>query len=180
MELAEYTINDHNNYILGEIYRKNADLVAFSGYIWNIDKILAVCRKLKKIRPEIILVLGGPEVSYEVAELMRLHPYLDYVVFGEGEATFKELLQSLTQPGTAAATGPGILGLAYREGDQVKLNPARPVLQDLDQIPSPYQFGDAAELKIGSSITKAPGLPLLLSILPLLSGKECALFFSER
>ena len=147
MELAEYTINDQNNYILGEIYRKNVDLVAFSGYIWNIDKILAVCRKLKKIRPDIILVLGGPEVSYDVAELMRLHPYLDFVVFGEGEATFKELLQSLAQPGTAVAAGPGILGLAYREGDQVKLNPARPVLWDLDQIPFPYQSEDAAELK---------------------------------
>lgn len=148
MQLAEYTINDQTDYILGEIYRKNADLVAFSGYIWNIDKVLAVCRKLKKIRPEVIIVLGGPEVSYAVAEFMQLHPYLDYVVFGEGEATFKELLHNLTtQPGTAAVAGPGILGLAYREGNGVKLNPARPVLEDLDQIPFPYPAEAAAELK---------------------------------
>ncbi len=147
MELAEYTINDQNNYILGEIYRKNADLVAFSSYIWNIDKILAVCRKLKKIRPDVIIVLGGPEVSYDATELMRLHPYLDYVVFGEGEVTFKELLQKLSHSGTTAKAGPGILGLAYREGDEVKLNPARPVQEELDQIPPPYQLGEAAELK---------------------------------
>ena len=47
--------------------------------------------KSKKINPHQIIVLGGPEVSFDSVELMKEHPYIDYIVFGEGEETFREL-----------------------------------------------------------------------------------------
>ena len=147
IQMEEYTINDQINYILGEIYLRKAELVAFSCYIWNIDKILEIGSKLKKISPATILVLGGPEVSFEVAELMRLHPYIDYIVFGEGEQTFSELLLNLYQSRSETIVGPGILGLAYRVDGQVVMNSERPLLGDLDQIPSPYLLSDPVELK---------------------------------
>ena len=64
IELAEYTINHQKEEILAGIYRKKPDVVGFSCYIWNIEYVLDVAENLKKICPQVEIILGGPEVSY--------------------------------------------------------------------------------------------------------------------
>ena len=67
------------------------DVVCFSCYIWNISETLAVCEILKSIKPEIKILLGGPEVSYEWEKVID-HPAVDYIILGEGEIPFQQFV----------------------------------------------------------------------------------------
>lgn len=135
INLREFTINDSLAFVTGEIYREKPDIVAFSTYIWNINETLAVARRLKQVMGDVTVILGGPEVTFEAAPLMERHPFIDFVVKGEGEITFKELLEFLVE-------GKGSLhkikGILFRQGNKVEENPDRELIKDLDIIPFPY------------------------------------------
>jgi anaerobic magnesium-protoporphyrin IX monomethyl ester cyclase len=85
----EFTIKENPNDIAD--YCKQFDVVAFSCYIWNITQTLAVARVLKNINPNIKILLGGPEVSYEYDDMIK-KPEVDYIIVGEGEIPFKVFL----------------------------------------------------------------------------------------
>jgi len=74
-------------------YCSNYQIIAFSCYIWNISKILEVSKKIKEINPEIKILLGGPEVSYDWNDIIELK-YIDFIIYGEGEIPFKLFLNS--------------------------------------------------------------------------------------
>ena len=65
IELAEYTINQQKDDILMDIYRRRPDVACFSCYIWNLDYVEELVEELGKIRPDMPIWLGGPEVSYD-------------------------------------------------------------------------------------------------------------------
>lgn len=90
----EYTIKDRLEHIAEDIISMNKDIVAFSCYIWNIKYIQKVCTLLKKYNENIIIILGGPEVTYEPAYFLS-HYDIDYVISGEGEIVFSQLLNAL-------------------------------------------------------------------------------------
>ncbi len=141
IEVEEYTINNSIDYILKEIYIKNADLVAFSTYIWNIEDTLKICENLKKISPHIKILLGGPEVSYDSIEIMKKHHYIDYIIYGEGELTFREMIEHLLEKKRVE----GIDGLVYRRKEEIVKNKERGLIEDLNSIPSPYEDIDKRE-----------------------------------
>ena len=72
------------------------DVVAFSCYIWNISQTLTVCELIKSINPEVKILLGGPEVSYEWETLFS-NPSIDYIITGEGEIPFRSFLEKYPQ-----------------------------------------------------------------------------------
>lgn len=72
------------------------DVVAFSCYIWNISQTLTVCELIKSINPEVKILLGGPEVSYEWETLFS-NPSIDYIITGEGEIPFRSFLEQYPQ-----------------------------------------------------------------------------------
>ena len=82
--MDEFTINDKMEKVIGEIYRHRPDIVAFSCYIWNIEETLMLVESLKKVAPECIIVLGGPEVSYNSIGLMEENPEIDFIVREKG------------------------------------------------------------------------------------------------
>ncbi len=88
----EFSINDHNFNVLDELVSENAKVYAFSCYIWNIEKVLEIADNIKKILPDSIIVLGGPEVSYDVDQMISGNEYIDYVVKGQGEESLRKLL----------------------------------------------------------------------------------------
>jgi len=140
IQLVEYTINDLTMNIVADIYKRNPDVAAFSCYIWNIRETLDVIRNLKKIRPDLPVILGGPEVSYDTDEWMKHHPYIDVIVMGEGEQTFLEICRTLAK---ARETGEApewrqVAGIAYREEGRVRFSAPREQIDDLNAIPSPY------------------------------------------
>ncbi len=93
IELAQYTINQPFADILADIYKRKPNVIGFSCYIWNITMILELVTELHKIMPELPIWLGGPEVSYDSPGLLEKYPMITGVMIGEGEETFRELLQ---------------------------------------------------------------------------------------
>lgn len=134
VDVAEHTINDTPDSVLTSIYRHGADVVAFSCYIWNIEFILKIACDLKKVKPEIIIVLGGPEVSYTPQEIMKNVPAVDYILAGESELSFALLLKRLN--GESENTLSEIDGLFSRTGKVPEC--VFCVVNDLEDVPSPY------------------------------------------
>ena len=72
------------------------DVICFSCYIWNISQTLTVCEILKKKNPDVKILLGGPEVSYEWEKVIE-HPAVDYLILGEGEIPFQQFVANYPQ-----------------------------------------------------------------------------------
>ncbi|MDR1018899.1 MAG: B12-binding domain-containing radical SAM protein [Lachnospiraceae bacterium] len=98
VEIGNYTINQNLSDILAEIYQKEADFIGFSCYIWNIDYVLKIVKDLKKINPNLKILLGGPEVSYRANSLLRDYNEIDYIIRGEGEKPLLELIKGQNLP----------------------------------------------------------------------------------
>lgn len=130
--VAEYTINQRMEEILGDLYTRRPDVIGFSCYIWNYPLIQELLRELPKVLPDTELWLGGPEVSYEGRGILDAFPMVKGIMAGEGEETFKELLSFYTgeQIGKRLEEIPGLI---LREGDCL----ARKVT-DLNTIPFFY------------------------------------------
>lgn len=92
-----------------QILAVNPRIVGLGIYIWNAEPSLKLAQTLKAIRPELKLVLGGPEVSYETEE-QALSQLADVVITGEADLAFAEVCQSLLAgepvPSLVAATPP--------------------------------------------------------------------------
>lgn len=136
VEIQEYTINQNIDLIVSEIFKTRVDAVGFSTYIWNLTETLEICETLKIIDPDIKIILGGPEVTYDGKEILEKYPFVDFLIYGEGEVTFRELILDLDNKRHEYKD---IKGLVYREGNRVVQNPPRPLISDLNIIPSPYR-----------------------------------------
>jgi radical SAM superfamily enzyme YgiQ (UPF0313 family) len=135
VRVLESTINDNPDAVLASIFRKKADVVAFSCYIWNIGLVQMLTANLKRIAPHTIIILGGPEVSYDAERLLQENESVDFILTGEGEISLPRLLHALSGHAEPLA---GIEGLVYREEGRILSNRHFPLVQELDSIPSPY------------------------------------------
>lgn len=146
LTLQEFTINNEAGYIYGEILRGGCDLVCFSCYIWNIRQIRELASDLKKARPDLVILLGGPEVSYEAEAFLAENPYVDGILRGEGEAAFDQLCKRLlaaSASGRGAAGAlikgclPGLPSLVWRDGVLIRDNGPGET-QEMAAVPFPY------------------------------------------
>ncbi|WP_042457378.1 B12-binding domain-containing radical SAM protein [Neobacillus dielmonensis] len=135
IKIKEYTIKDPILNIVSDLYRQKPSVIGFSCYIWNIEETLKVIDLLKKVDPSITIVLGGPEVSYDTMEWMEKNLNIDFIIIGEGEQTFKQLLTELS----SSKNYRNVYGAAFRENDEIVITPQRNKL-DLKTLPSPYRF----------------------------------------
>lgn len=145
IEIKEFTINQKQDYILNEIISAKADLICFSCYIWNIEYVKEIAYILKEAKKDMKILYGGPEVSFEIKELMEDEPYVDYVIYGEGEITFREFLYEVSKENPEFSS---IKGLAYRKKGLIHINREREPVLDLDTIIYPYNKNDKFEDKI--------------------------------
>ncbi|RZT23255.1 B12-binding domain-containing radical SAM protein [Fictibacillus sp. BK138] len=138
--IREFTIKDPSLNIVTDLYSQQPDVLGFSCYIWNIEETIKVIQMFKKIKPETKIVLGGPEVSYDVAYWLDRIPEVDFIVVNEGEETFKHLLGQIQNKGSFDT----VAGLAYRKDGKPKINGPREKL-DLKTVPSPFRFEEDVE-----------------------------------
>lgn len=116
---------------------KDKDVVAISAYVWNEQISLECARRLKALRPEIMIIFGGPQVPDLPEAFLRANPFIDVVVHNEGERTFMELLEAFP-----ANDWSKIQGISYidQSGACVR-KPNAPRLKDLAEVPSPFLNG---------------------------------------
>ncbi|NLJ71507.1 MAG: DUF4080 domain-containing protein [Syntrophomonadaceae bacterium] len=133
IEVREYTINELMEDILADIHRAKPDILCFSCYIWNIELTLQLCQDFKNINPDIPIILGGPEVSYDSRHYLINYP-IEFVIRGEGEASLKELLMTIAEGKDCKQ----VLGITYLKGQAIVENIDRPLIDNLDIIPFPY------------------------------------------
>ena len=93
-EMIEFTINDATLEVLDAIVSRNPKIVGLGVYIWNIDQATRLVAALKRLRPDIVVILGGPEVSFEV-DGQPIVQLADFVITGEGDLAFAKLCRSL-------------------------------------------------------------------------------------
>ena len=92
--LLEFTINDNTVDMLSAILEHSPRIVGFGIYIWNVEQTARLIADLKRVRPQTIVVLGGPEVSYDT-DGQTIVALADYVISGEGDQAFRELCERL-------------------------------------------------------------------------------------
>jgi radical SAM superfamily enzyme YgiQ (UPF0313 family) len=119
--ILEFDINQRPVDILDAILAHDPQIVGIGVYIWNAQPSEQLIGMLKRVRPDITVILGGPEVSYET-EQQTICALADYVVTGEADLAFAKLCKQL------------------REGRRplMKVIPAE--LPDFSRIELPYHF----------------------------------------
>lgn len=100
--ILEFTIQKHPLDIAESILALNPRIVGFGVYIWNTQETYEVIAALKKIKPELLVVLGGPEVSHE-SESQAICQLADYTIKGEADFVFRDFCKQILFENTLPA-----------------------------------------------------------------------------
>ncbi len=133
IHIREYSVNEPKEIVLAQIIAIEPDVIGFSVYLWNRLATLELVSCIKLINPNIRIVLGGPEVSFEAESFFTAHP-VDCLIRGEGELPLRHVL-SCWEQGNVLTRFPGL----HLPG-QIPAA-ANSLIDDLDSIPSPFQLG---------------------------------------
>lgn len=88
--IEEHVIHSRPVDIAESLLRHEPQIIGFGVYIWNIEQTTQVVALIKSIRPEIVIVIGGPEVSYEYDSL-EIYQWADYLISGVADLAFGNL-----------------------------------------------------------------------------------------
>lgn len=143
--LLEFDINQRPLDIAEKLLAENPRIIGLGVYIWNTAQTTEVVAALKRIRPEVVVILGGPEVSHETDQ-QAIVKLADHVITGEADLKFAEVCRQLLEPPPAVRPG----GAAAKEqtgsetGTPPRIIPAP--LPDFSQLALPYDYYDARDL----------------------------------
>jgi len=128
--LAEdYTYSD-----VGRIIREyDPDVVGITSTTSMMPDAYEVAKIAKMHNENVKVIMGGPHVTFVPKRTFEECPYIDFIIRGEGELTFKELIDALEKGKDVSR----ILGLSINLGGKVRDNPPRPLVKDVDTIPIP-------------------------------------------
>jgi radical SAM superfamily enzyme YgiQ (UPF0313 family) len=126
-ELAEFDINQRPADIAENLLARNPRIIGLGVYIWNVAATEEVVTIVKRVRPHIVVILGGPEISYETQD-QPIAGLADYVVTGEADLKFAEVCRQLLAGEKPAS----------------KIIPAE--LPEFSQLTLPYQLYGADDI----------------------------------
>ncbi len=111
----------------------NPDVVGISLDCVRLYPALLIASSVKTIfHNQVPVVMGGPHVNVRYDRVIQ-YPEVDFVVYGEGEYTMLELCKAINENKTKDS----ILGLCFKENGRTKINPPRPLIANLDELPLP-------------------------------------------
>ena len=154
--LAEFDINQRPLDIAEVLLARNPKIIGFSIYIWNVEPTTEVIAAIKRVRPDIKIILGGPEVSYET-ENQPIVQLADHVITGEADLKFAEVCRILLNETDSTSDkkqievqrplAPSLSPLANggegvrRTGEEMRLPKIIPAeLPEFSQIALPYDL----------------------------------------
>jgi radical SAM superfamily enzyme YgiQ (UPF0313 family) len=126
--IEEFAIQNRPIDIAEKLLKHRPEIIGFGVYIWNVSEVTKTVELLKQIAPEIIIVLGGPEVSY-LPDKPAVVDVADYVVMGAAEKSFRELCQFVLS------------------GNKPLIKEIQSDELPLDQLKLPYQYYTEDDIK---------------------------------
>lgn len=127
--------------LLRAILKRQPHVVGFSCYVWNAERSIGLARRLKEVRPETLVVIGGPEATPDNHWLLH-ETVVDTLVLGEGEESFADLLAVLEEDNRYLRNPeaiPDIPGVWNRH--RASFGGIRPQMKNLDQVGRVYLEG---------------------------------------
>jgi len=140
-----------NEAILGRIGKKQYEIIGVSLIAFQVeDAVISLIRFLsERLEDKPLFVVGGSHATLAHKELLEKYPEINYVVRGEGEETFYQLVLEVNQGNFS----PDILGVSYRDGNgKIHINDPRPLVEDLDSLPYPMRYNAEYIAKADRSI----------------------------
>ena len=125
--IQEFVIGVRAADVVEKLLALGPRVIGFGVYIWNVDELTHIVALLKRVAPEVTILLGGPEVSHETSD-QRIVALADYVVTGWGDTTFPQLCREILK-------GPRPL-MKIHAGEQ----------PPMDQIAFPYAYYNADDI----------------------------------
>lgn len=119
--------------VISEVVKENPQLVGITAPTPAINKVAILIKEIKNHLPQGVTLLGGPHISALPEETMRDVSSLDIGVIGEGEATFKEILEFMEGKKSLNE----INGIIYKRNGEIFKNIPREPIRDLDSLPFP-------------------------------------------
>ena len=123
--VREFSINQKIEEIMPRLAAEGADIIALSVYIWNSEMVKKLITKIHEHCGGVLLVLGGPEVSYNPESWLEAFPFIDFIVTGHGEEGFRNLIRN-----------------GFRGGEKIIAIPNPPFAE----MPAPYTEEDLTGL----------------------------------
>lgn len=117
-DIIEGTINEPVDGIIRRIEESKPDVLGFCCYIWNINRVAEIAECIWNHNKEVLILFGGPEVSYRVKNVLERYPYVAAVLCGEGEWILPPLLRALVK-GESIKDIPGVCS---REAGIIHIN----------------------------------------------------------
>lgn len=127
-QIVEFTTKKNPEEVVREVMALQPRIVGFGVYIWNVRELTAVLNIFKTQHPEVCIVLGGPEVSYET-ESQEIYQYCDHVICGEGDFLFRDFCEG------------------FLKGSQSFPKVIKGPRPDISAIQSPYRFYSDEDIK---------------------------------
>lgn len=141
IEVIDFSFDVGPEKMAFEISSKNPDIVGLSFYVWNFDSLMEGSKHLKQIMPKVIILGGGPSISFNAEEIMRVNPQIDAVSFDNtrGEVVFKNFIQCFANNESFA----DVKGIVYRLGENLlKKTEILEEEVDISSNVSPYIHND--------------------------------------
>ncbi len=151
-----------------EFLEKNRfDLIGISMMTPMYGKFLKLIKQIKPITKETPILVGGPHASILPVETLKENPEVDYTVFGEGEAIMPDLILHLQGKKKIE----DVEGIAYRQGNDIKLNKPKKLIENLDTLPFP-----ALDLLPIKKYIPAPSTYRRLPTLHMIASRGCPFY----
>lgn len=139
IQFREFTIKEQLDKVADDLLAINPDIIGLSVYIWNVEHSKNLISILKQRKPELIIILGGPEVTYEPEFFLESWD-IDYVISGEGEFVLGELLTAIESGESETVNIEGVSSRFH-----VSKNIVQADLEKLSALPSPYMLEEDKE-----------------------------------
>ena len=154
-QMREFTLDQRPEDIVETLLNADVHIIGFGVYIWNVTQTLSVMRLIKILRPDIVLVVGGPEVSYEVDE-QEITELADHVVLGAADLSFAELCRDIRatdssaykqahEPLNSSNQSPVTISVHTPNQRPAKIVTSLPM--DIDKLASPYEHYSDEDIK---------------------------------
>ena len=119
-----------------KVRKEQPDVVGIGCFFsMRFPYVLEIAQEIKKINKDIIIVIGGIHPTIFTERILRDYAFLDYIILGEGEYSFLDLVKVIQSKNLGEL--PEINGLAYRLEDRILINPKTKFVEDLDTLPFP-------------------------------------------